>query len=423
MSKMYKTLKKQYDELRIELNQSKFNLANYKRGLASVKELLVFYKKNEGMLCDQIVVLKRDASFNESEINALKIQIERLKKEKKSNQFKIDNFENASKSLDKLIGSQISDNNRNGVGYNTVSDNKDEVESPIVVENKTVVSIIPKVDVVRQKQQEKPVRKTVRYAEMYRSKGPRGNQRNWNNLKSQQLGSDFVMIKKACYVCGSFDHLQYTCKQKRQLNGQREEKPMWNNARRVNHQNSPRITQPNPKRYMVPRKILTRSGPISLNTARQSYLNAVCCCCSRQVNTARPKVVVNAVRTNWVNEVVDLNCVRGFGNWVNAVKASACWVWRPIKPNSASITLKRYDYVDVKGRSRSVMAWVPKKVRFSYLQGNPEIELEDLVRLNSPKDKKSMTEDINADWETRYAKEGNEINIIDGVMICFKEKI
>ncbi|GKA27773.1 putative reverse transcriptase domain-containing protein [Tanacetum coccineum] len=38
-----------------------------------------------------------------------------------------------------------------------------------------------------------------------------------------------------------------------------------------------------------------------------------------------------------------------------------------IKPNSASITLKRYDYVD----------------------GNPETELEDSVRLNSPEDKKS----------------------------------
>ncbi|GJR43420.1 hypothetical protein Tco_1311523 [Tanacetum coccineum] len=82
---------------------------------------LVFYKKNEGMLYDQIVVLKRDASFNESEINALKIQIERLKKEKESNQIKIDNFENASKSLDKLIGSQISENNRKGVGYNVVA--------------------------------------------------------------------------------------------------------------------------------------------------------------------------------------------------------------------------------------------------------------------------------------------------------------
>ncbi|GJZ33890.1 hypothetical protein Tco_0579326 [Tanacetum coccineum] len=97
---------------------------------------------------------------------------------------------------------------------------------------------------------------------------------------------------------------------------------------------------------MVPRKILTRSGPISINIARQSYLNAVCCCCSRQVNTARQKAVVNAVRTNRVN----------------AVKASACWVWRPVKPNSASITLKKYDYVDARGRFRSVMAWVPKKL-------------------------------------------------------------
>ncbi|GKD95505.1 ribonuclease H-like domain-containing protein [Tanacetum coccineum] len=106
---------------RIELNKSEFDLANYKSGLAYVEEQLVFYKKNESMLCDQIAVVKRDASFNESEINALKIQIERLKKEKESNQIKIDNFENASKSLDKLIGCQISDNNRKGVGYNSVA--------------------------------------------------------------------------------------------------------------------------------------------------------------------------------------------------------------------------------------------------------------------------------------------------------------
>ncbi|GJV57956.1 hypothetical protein Tco_1458961 [Tanacetum coccineum] len=35
-------------------------------------------------------------------------------------EIKIDNYENASKSLDKLIGSQISDNSRKGVGYNVV---------------------------------------------------------------------------------------------------------------------------------------------------------------------------------------------------------------------------------------------------------------------------------------------------------------
>ncbi|GJX63032.1 hypothetical protein Tco_0295932 [Tanacetum coccineum] len=369
----------------------------YKRGLDTIEAQLVTYRKNDVLFSEEIDVLKREVGIKQYEINMLKTEFEKVKQEKDAIDFKIEKFGKASKDLDQLLGSQITDKSKKGFGYSAVppphpliynrpnkldlsysgleefqqpefegyglranksvcenssnetkknsdaplieewvSDNEDEVESPIVVEKKTVVPTIPKVDVVRPKQQEKSVRKTVRYAEMYRSQKPRGNQRNWNNQKSQQLGNDFVMHNKACYVCGSFDHLQYTCKQKRQLNGQREEKPVWNNARRVNHQNSPRITQPNPKRHMVPRKILTRSGPISLNTARQSYLNAVCCCCSRQVNTARPKAVVNAVRTNRVN----------------AVKASACWVWRPVKSNSASITLKRYDYVDARGKSR-----------------------------------------------------------------------
>ncbi|GJY38503.1 ribonuclease H-like domain-containing protein [Tanacetum coccineum] len=118
--KSYETLKTQYDNLRIELNKFEFDLATYKRGLASVEEQLVFYKKNEVMFTDQIDVLKRDASFNESKIIALKCEIDRLKKDKESNQIKIDNFENASKSLDKMIGSQISDNSRKGVGYNAV---------------------------------------------------------------------------------------------------------------------------------------------------------------------------------------------------------------------------------------------------------------------------------------------------------------
>nr|GEZ10382.1 ribonuclease H-like domain-containing protein [Tanacetum cinerariifolium] len=97
---------------RIEFNKSEFDLATYKRGLASVEEQLVFYKKNEVMFCNQIAVLKRDASFRDSEINALNLQIEKLKKEKESNQIKIDNFKNASKSLDKLIGSQITNKSR-----------------------------------------------------------------------------------------------------------------------------------------------------------------------------------------------------------------------------------------------------------------------------------------------------------------------
>nr|GFB78466.1 putative ribonuclease H-like domain-containing protein [Tanacetum cinerariifolium] len=71
-----------------------------------------------------------------------------------------------------------------------VLDSKDcSVESRVVVEKKTVVPTIAKVEVIRPKQQEKLVKKMVRYDEMYMSQGPRGNQRNWNNQKSQQLGS------------------------------------------------------------------------------------------------------------------------------------------------------------------------------------------------------------------------------------------
>ncbi|GJY78377.1 ribonuclease H-like domain-containing protein [Tanacetum coccineum] len=46
------------------------------------------------------------------------------------------------------------------------------------------------------KQQEKPDGKPVKYAEMYRSQGPRGNQRKWNNQKSQQLGKLTLDIHK-----------------------------------------------------------------------------------------------------------------------------------------------------------------------------------------------------------------------------------
>ncbi|GJY59316.1 ribonuclease H-like domain-containing protein [Tanacetum coccineum] len=115
--KSFETLKTQLDDLRIEFNKFEFNLANYKRGLASVEEQLVFYKKNEVIFCEQLAVLKRDISYKDSEICMLKSELEKLKQEKESNQLKIENFDNASKSLDKLIGSQILDKSRKGLGF------------------------------------------------------------------------------------------------------------------------------------------------------------------------------------------------------------------------------------------------------------------------------------------------------------------
>ncbi|GJX24272.1 putative ribonuclease H-like domain-containing protein [Tanacetum coccineum] len=63
-----------------------------------------------------------------------------------------------------------------------------------------------------------------------------------------------------------------------------------------------------------------------------------------RVNTARPKAVLSAVK----------------GKKENAVKASACWVWRPkhkvldhvSRNNGASMSFKRFDYINAQGRSK-----------------------------------------------------------------------
>nr|GEX56720.1 hypothetical protein [Tanacetum cinerariifolium]GEZ15894.1 hypothetical protein [Tanacetum cinerariifolium] len=115
--KSYETLKNKYDYLRIEFNKSEFNLATYKRGLTSIEEQVVFYKKNEVLFSEQIAVLKRDISLRESKTRVLKRELEKLMKEKESNQLKIENFDNTSKSLDKLIGSQIPNKSKKGLGY------------------------------------------------------------------------------------------------------------------------------------------------------------------------------------------------------------------------------------------------------------------------------------------------------------------
>nr|GEX96361.1 hypothetical protein [Tanacetum cinerariifolium] len=107
----------EYDELRVEFNKSECTLAKYKRGLGFVEEQLVHYKKNESLLNENIAVLKRDISIKDSEITVLKSKLEKISKEKDDLDIKIEKFENSSQSLDKLIGSQITDKNKRGLGY------------------------------------------------------------------------------------------------------------------------------------------------------------------------------------------------------------------------------------------------------------------------------------------------------------------
>nr|GEV18073.1 hypothetical protein [Tanacetum cinerariifolium] len=143
------------------------------------------------------------------------------------------------------------------------------------LEKKTVVPTDAKILFVKAKQQEKPVRKPVKYAEMYRE----------------------MVVSR-------------------------------NNYTRVNYNNSTRKTYPNAHRNMAPRAILIKTGLRPLNTAR--LVNTAHP--KTTVNTARPRPVniarlVNTTRPRLVNTVRPrpVNTARPNSSVVNAVKANQFW--------------------------------------------------------------------------------------------------
>nr|GEV05077.1 reverse transcriptase domain-containing protein [Tanacetum cinerariifolium] len=148
-------------------------------------------------------------------------------------------------------------------------------------------------------EKETPKKPPVKYAQQYikpnKKTNIRGNQRNWNNLKSHQLGPDFVMKKKACFNCGDFNHLAYECR------------------KRVKRGTTRNFTTANKKFSTASRKLLTGS-------------------------TKSPTADI--------------------GMTGKAVKPSACWSWKSSqnlsnkgpKNNSVSMMFKKYTYIDTQGR-------------------------------------------------------------------------
>nr|GEW65222.1 hypothetical protein [Tanacetum cinerariifolium] len=94
--------------------------STYKRGLATIEEQLVTYKKNEVLFSEKVAVLKREVACKDYEIIVHQSEFEKVKQEKEGIELKIENFDNASKSLDKLIGSQITEHSKKGLGYHDV---------------------------------------------------------------------------------------------------------------------------------------------------------------------------------------------------------------------------------------------------------------------------------------------------------------
>ncbi|GJZ16188.1 putative ribonuclease H-like domain-containing protein [Tanacetum coccineum] len=81
---------------------------------------LITYRKNEVLFIKEVTVLKREVTCKDYEINMLKSEFEKVKQEKEGIEFKIEKFDKASKDLDKLLGSQITDKSKKGLGYSAV---------------------------------------------------------------------------------------------------------------------------------------------------------------------------------------------------------------------------------------------------------------------------------------------------------------
>ncbi|GKB43274.1 hypothetical protein Tco_0888216 [Tanacetum coccineum] len=244
------------------LKKSNLEIIGYQIGLESLEARIVVHEKNEAVYEEDIAFLNRESDVDNSPIN---------------DRFKI------------------------GEGFHAVPPPYTENYMP----SRPDLSFAGLDDSVYKTKNVKSVKKENTHKQVEyprKSQSPRGNRRNWNGMMTQKLGNDFEFIKKACFVCGSFNHLIKDCdfhdkkmvekpvlNNKGRVTGQREIRPVWNNAQRVNHQH--KFTHPHPKRNFIPTTVVTKLGQVPVNAAKQSSPRAASSISTaRPVNTARRKV-------------------------------------------------------------------------------------------------------------------------------------
>ncbi|GJR03408.1 hypothetical protein Tco_0526392 [Tanacetum coccineum] len=356
--KNYEALKKQYDDLLVKLDDTGFKAATYKRGLSILEGQILKYKEHEVLFSEEIALLKRSVGHKEYQMGLLRTELEKVKEEKEGFEFKIAKFEKSAKDLDQLLANQITDKSKKGFGYNVVPSphplilnrptpldlsysGLEEFKQPEVNEYgprdsslKPTTGCDKESDNSKEntddslKQQQKTDSKTSSV------KSPLKVDKDWkekffcpaNHVREEEPkkareNNDAPIIED--WVSDDEDEVEPIPKvEKKTVIPTATKKEFVKPEKPVRR--SVRMTHSNPRRNMIPQAVLMRSG-------------------IKAVNTAKPKDAHNVVKRNWFHDV----------------KASACWVWRPkqkeildnvSKHNSASMILKRLDYIDVQGR-------------------------------------------------------------------------
>nr|GEW27954.1 integrase, catalytic region, zinc finger, CCHC-type, peptidase aspartic, catalytic [Tanacetum cinerariifolium] len=222
---------------------------------------------------------------------------------------------------------------------------------------------------------ETPKKPLVKYAEQYykSNKKPnvRGNQRNWNNLKSHQLGPNFVMKKKACFNCGDFNHLAYDYRKRVKKGTSRSQNDIYESftPRPVVHKTyrppvKPIRSNMNVRSQFSSPWVPTANRNFPPVSRKFSSVSRNFPTVNRKFPTANRKFFTSGTKFSTAD----------MGKKGKAIKPSACWFWKALQnlsnkgPNSNSVSMmfKKYTYIDTQGRLKSVMAWVPKENKSSF---------------------------------------------------------
>ncbi|GJZ49729.1 hypothetical protein Tco_0603919 [Tanacetum coccineum] len=97
--------------------EANLEIIAYQLDLESVDARLVVYQKNEVVYEEKIAVLEFEVKDKGNAVTRLTNQLEQTLKEKEDLKAKLEQFETSSKSLTKLINSQISSKDKTGLGY------------------------------------------------------------------------------------------------------------------------------------------------------------------------------------------------------------------------------------------------------------------------------------------------------------------
>ncbi|GJT29001.1 retrovirus-related pol polyprotein from transposon TNT 1-94 [Tanacetum coccineum] len=225
---------------------------------------------------------KEDNSKENSDKSLVKEQVSQVK-----SSFVEGCRSNTSKSFSEVEPKEVRKNNNAPIIEDWVLDDEEQDKSKTKPEKKTVIPTAAEI--------EKPVKKSVRYAEMYRSQSPRGNQRNWNGQKSNQL--EGVLLRTGLKPLSTAKSV-YTAHPKPTVHCARPKTHFYKSAQST-------VQRPFYKNPALTNRHFNHNvntvRPRIVNTAR-SYRTPVNTIRPRVVNTVRPnRTLVNAARENMFN--------------------------------------------------------------------------------------------------------------------------